>query len=51
MLVIFNNASPDDIGVSQALAGMEEWVLGESLGVPPDTFKKFKKNVKFIAPQ
>jgi oxalate decarboxylase len=51
MLVIFNNASPDDIGVSQALAGMADSVLGETLGVPPDTFKRFKKNVKLIAPQ
>lgn len=51
MLVVFNNSSPDDIGVSQALAGMDPSVLGEALGVPADTFKKFKKNILLIAPQ
>jgi oxalate decarboxylase len=51
VLVIFSNASPNDIGISVALAGMSDAVLGETLGVPPSTFKNFAKDVIYIAPQ
>ena len=51
LLVIFNNATPNDIGISVGLGGMSDKVLGESLGVPAATFKDFKKTIRFIAPQ
>jgi oxalate decarboxylase len=51
ILVIFSNSSPNDIGISVALAGMSDSVLGETLGVPPSTFKDFAKDVIYIAPQ
>ena len=51
MLVIFNDGSPDDIGVSQALGAMNPQVLSEVLGAKPEVFAKLKKNVVLIAPQ
>lgn len=51
MLVIFNNASPDDIGVSQALGGMDPRVLSEVLGAKPQVFEKLKKDIVLIAPK
>ena len=51
LLVIFNNENPNDIGISVGLGGMTHAVLGETLGVPPDTFQNFRRDVLFIAPQ
>ena len=51
LLVVFNNASPNDIGISVGLGGMSSKVLSETFGVPAETFKKFRDNVLFIAPQ
>jgi oxalate decarboxylase len=51
LLVVFNNESPNDIGISVGLGGMSNKVLAETLGVPAETFKKFRHDVQFIAPQ
>ena len=41
ILVIFNNADPDDIGISVGLGGMSPVVLSETLGAPADVFANF----------
>ncbi len=51
MLVIFNNDSPNDIGISVGLGGMDPFVLAETLGASPSVFEGFRKDVELIAPQ
>ena len=51
VLVIFNNADPNDIGISVGLGGMSSVVLSETLGAPADVFANFRSDVLFIAPQ
>ena len=51
MLVIFNNHSPNDIGISAALGGLLPAVLAETLGATPEIFASLRKDVKFLAPQ
>lgn len=51
ILIIFNNASPTDIGLSRGLGAMRPGVVAKVLGVPEETVKEFKKDIDFIAPQ
>jgi hypothetical protein len=49
--VIFIADSPNDIGISLGLAGMNPVALSEMLGAPADVFANFRQDIKFIAPQ
>ncbi|HEY7214435.1 MAG TPA: cupin domain-containing protein, partial [Thermoanaerobaculia bacterium] len=51
MLVIFNNSSPNDIGISQGFQAIPQEALGITFGVPPERFDGFDLNVTYIAPQ
>ena len=51
MLVIFNNSSPNDIGVSQGFQAIPKEVLGLTFGVPADRFEGLDLDVVYIAPQ
>lgn len=51
MLVIFNNSSPNDIGISEGFQAIPKEVLGLTFGVPADTFKDLREDVGYIAPQ
>jgi oxalate decarboxylase len=51
MLVIFNNQSPNDIGISQAFQVTSPEVLGLAFNVPPSTFQDLDENIDMIAPQ
>jgi oxalate decarboxylase len=51
MLVIFNNSNPNDIGISEGFQAIPKEVLGLTFGVPADTFKPFRTDVAYIAPQ
>ncbi len=48
-LVIFDNEMPDDIGITEALAGIPDDVLAIALQVPANTFKHFQKGDDLIA--
>jgi oxalate decarboxylase len=51
ILVIFSSDTPNDIGISIGLSGMNPVALSETLGAPADVFANFRQDVKFIAPQ
>jgi oxalate decarboxylase len=51
MLVIFNNSSPNDIGISQGFQAIPKEVLGLTFGVPADRFEGLDLDVTYIAPQ
>jgi oxalate decarboxylase len=51
MLVIFNNSSPNDIGISVGFQAIPPEVLGLTFKVPAETFKDFKMDVPYIAPK
>jgi oxalate decarboxylase len=51
ILVIFNNPSPQDIGLSFGLGAMQVEVVAKVLGVSEETVREFNTHVDFIAPQ
>jgi len=51
MLVIFNNPSPNDIGISVGLQAIPAEVLGVTFGVPPERFDGLDLDVPYIAPK
>jgi hypothetical protein len=51
ILVIFNNASPQDIGLSFGLGAMQAEVVAKVLGVSEETIREFNTRVDLIAPQ
>ncbi|HET9210994.1 MAG TPA: cupin domain-containing protein [Thermoanaerobaculia bacterium] len=51
MLVIFNNSSPNDIGISQGFQAIPKEVLGLTFGVPAERFEGLDLDVTYIAPQ
>jgi oxalate decarboxylase len=51
MLVIFNNSSPNDIGISEGFQAIPREVLGTTFGVPAEQFDGLDLNVAYIAPQ
>lgn len=50
MLVIFNNANPNDIGISEGFQPLPDEVLALTFGVPAETFKDFDRQIPWIAP-
>jgi oxalate decarboxylase len=51
LLVIFNNSSPNDIGISVGFQAIPKEVLALTFGVDKDRFEGLDLNVAFIAPQ
>ena len=51
ILLIFNNASPEVIGLLFGLGAMQVDVVAEVLGVSDETVREFNTDVAFIAPQ
>ena len=51
MLVIFNNPSPNDIGISIGFQAIPKEVLGITFGVDADRFEKLDLDVPYIAPK
>lgn len=51
MLVIFNNSSPNDIGISVGFQAIPKEALGLTFGVPADRFDGLNLDVTYIAPQ
>ncbi|HSS51129.1 MAG TPA: cupin domain-containing protein [Thermoanaerobaculia bacterium] len=51
MLVIFNNSSPNDIGISEGFQAIPKEVLGLTFNVAADRFEGLDLNVAYIAPQ
>ena len=51
MLVIFNNSSPNDIGISVGFQAIPNEVLGLTFNVSADTFANLHETVEYIAPQ
>ena len=51
MLVIFNNSSPNDIGISEGFQAIPKEVLGLTFGVSKDRFEGLDLDVPFIAPK
>jgi oxalate decarboxylase len=51
MLVIFNNSSPNDIGISQGFQAIPKEVLGITFGVPAERFEGLDLDVTYIAPR
>ncbi len=51
MLVIFNNSSPNDIGISVGFQAIPKEVLGLTFGVPAERFEKLDLEVPYIAPK
>jgi oxalate decarboxylase len=50
MLVIFNNPSPNDIGISVGFQAIPKEVLGITFDVAPEHFEKLDLKVPYIAP-
>ena len=50
ILAIFNNASPEDIGLSFGLGAMQVDVVSKVLGISSETVREFNTKVQFIAP-
>lgn len=50
MLVIFNNPSPNDIGISIGFQAIPKEVLGLTFDVDAERFKGLATNVPYIAP-
>jgi oxalate decarboxylase len=51
MLVIFNNSSPNDIGIAEGFQAIPKEVLGLTFNVEPETFAGLQLTAKYIAPQ
>jgi oxalate decarboxylase len=51
LLVIFNNSSPNDIGISEGFQAIPKEVLGLTFGVAAERFEGLDLNVGYIAPQ
>ena len=51
MLVIFNNPSPNDIGISIGFQAIPKEVLALTFGVPAEQFENLDLEVPYIAPK
>ncbi len=50
LLLVFNNGSPTDIGITTGLSGIGKDVFAQAFGVSPEAFNHFSENNKFFAP-
>jgi hypothetical protein len=51
ILITFNNASPNDFGLSRGLGAMQVSVVAKVPGISEETVKEFNTGIDFIAPQ